>query len=79
MSRTMRSPASSHANSVASSRASRLRAMSIKTGVTMMTTDSAEVETDVFRENLLSKVEREFQDEASAQYIEKLINAIDEI
>ena len=51
MSRTMRSPASSHANSVASSRASRLRAMSIKTGVTMMTTDSAEVETDVFREN----------------------------
>ena len=37
------------------------------------------VQSDVFRENLLSKVEREFQDEASAQYIEKLINAIDEI
>lgn len=52
MSLIYNSPASSRTQSVkSSSRASRLRTLSIKSGVTMMTTNSVEIETDVFREN----------------------------
>ena len=46
------SPSSSRTQSVrSSSRASRFRSLSIKSGVTMMTTNSVEIETDIFREN----------------------------
>lgn len=52
MSRLFVTPTSSPAPSAhSSSRASKLRALSVKSGVTMMTTNSVEIETDIFREN----------------------------